>query len=75
MWGWSVAIQAVVAIILFIMQQTGKTEGEIDKATLWKKARELKTGGFNPEAQVIVDKIKTSGVGRTTHENNYLLLS
>ncbi|KAI3815296.1 hypothetical protein L1987_14958 [Smallanthus sonchifolius] len=27
------------------MQETGKTEEEIDRATLWKKARELKTRG------------------------------
>ncbi|KAI3683910.1 hypothetical protein L1987_84425 [Smallanthus sonchifolius] len=39
------------------MQQTGKIEEEIDRATLWKKARELKTGGFDPEVQVIADKI------------------
>ncbi|KAI3777726.1 hypothetical protein L1987_47528 [Smallanthus sonchifolius] len=39
------------------MQQTDKTEGEIDRATLWKKARELKTRGFDPEVQVIADKI------------------
>ncbi|KAI3732930.1 hypothetical protein L1987_64142 [Smallanthus sonchifolius] len=39
------------------MQETGKTEEEIDRATLWKKARELKTGGFDSNVQEIVDKI------------------
>ncbi|KAI3802140.1 hypothetical protein L1987_30267 [Smallanthus sonchifolius] len=40
-----------------MMQETGKTEEEIDRATLWKKARELKTGGFDSNVQEIVDKI------------------
>ncbi|KAI3695170.1 hypothetical protein L1987_78159 [Smallanthus sonchifolius] len=39
------------------MQETGKIEEEIDRATLWKKARELKTGSFDSDVQVIVDKI------------------
>ncbi|KAI3821489.1 hypothetical protein L1987_09057 [Smallanthus sonchifolius] len=39
------------------MQETGKTEEEIDRVTLWKKARELKTGGFDSNVQEIVDKI------------------
>ncbi|KAI3687111.1 hypothetical protein L1987_80802 [Smallanthus sonchifolius] len=40
-----------------MMQETDKTEEEIDRATLWKKARELKTGGFDSNVQEIVDKI------------------
>ncbi|KAI3825697.1 hypothetical protein L1987_07265 [Smallanthus sonchifolius] len=40
-----------------MMQQTGKAEEKIDRATLWKKTRELKTGGFDSDVQVIVDKI------------------
>ncbi|KAI3829424.1 hypothetical protein L1987_03548 [Smallanthus sonchifolius] len=40
-----------------MMQETGKTEEEIDRATLWKKARELKTRGFDSNVQEIVDKI------------------
>lgn len=42
------------------MQQTGKTEEEIDRAMLWKKARVLKTWGFDKDVQVIVDKIVSS---------------
>ncbi|KAI3801962.1 hypothetical protein L1987_30082 [Smallanthus sonchifolius] len=57
------AIQAVVSIILFTMQQTGKTDGEIDRVTLWKKERELKTGGFDPKMwilfEVTQEKIKS----------------
>ncbi|KAI3810731.1 hypothetical protein L1987_20353 [Smallanthus sonchifolius] len=40
-----------------LMQQTDKTEQEIDRETLWKKARELKIGGFDSDIQVIVEKI------------------
>lgn len=39
------------------MQETGKTEEEIDRATLWKEARKKKTGGFDENVQVIVNKI------------------
>ena len=39
------------------MQETGKTEEEIDRTVLWKKARELKTGGYDADVQTIVDKI------------------
>ena len=39
------------------MQETGKTEEEIDKTLLWKKARELKTGGYESDVKMIVDKI------------------
>ncbi|KAI3828016.1 hypothetical protein L1987_02106 [Smallanthus sonchifolius] len=34
-----------------------KTEEEIDRATLWKKAKELKAVGFDLNVQEIVDKI------------------
>nr|KAJ0219954.1 hypothetical protein LSAT_V11C200062210 [Lactuca sativa] len=40
-----------------IMQETGKMEEEIDRTLLWKKARELKTGGYKSNVKMIVDKI------------------
>ncbi|KAI7750443.1 hypothetical protein M8C21_004696, partial [Ambrosia artemisiifolia] len=40
-----------------LMAETGKTEEEIDRAMLWKKARERKSGGFDKHVQVVVDKI------------------
>ncbi|XP_076938828.1 uncharacterized protein LOC143607172 [Bidens hawaiensis] len=40
-----------------IMQETRKEEDDIERSLLWKKARELKTGGFQPNVQEIVDKI------------------
>ena len=39
------------------MEATGKEEEEIDRAECWKKAREKKTGGFDPDVQKVVDKI------------------
>lgn len=39
------------------MQETGKTEEEINRTVLWKKARELKTGGYDADVKTIVDKI------------------
>ncbi|KAK1424472.1 hypothetical protein QVD17_19802 [Tagetes erecta] len=52
------------------MQQTSKAEEEIDRALLWKKARVLKTGGFDKDVQFIVDKIdklqKSEGCGEVT---------
>ncbi|PWA91381.1 transposase, Ptta/En/Spm [Artemisia annua] len=33
-------------------------EEEIDRAECWKKAREKKTGGFDPDVQKVVDKIE-----------------
>lgn len=39
------------------MEETGLEEEEIDRADCWKKARENKTGGFDPEVQEVVDKI------------------
>ncbi|CAI9293383.1 unnamed protein product [Lactuca saligna] len=41
----------------FNMQETGKTEEEIDRTMLWKKARELKTGGYESNVKIIVDRI------------------
>lgn len=32
-------------------------EEEIDRTLLWKKARELKTGGYAPNVQPVVDRI------------------
>ncbi|XP_035839912.1 uncharacterized protein LOC118487310 [Helianthus annuus] len=43
-----------------IMQETGLEEEEIDRAMLWKRARELKTGGFDSDVQVVVDRIMKS---------------
>ncbi|MFS7889183.1 hypothetical protein Hanom_Chr00s000003g01603971 [Helianthus anomalus] len=40
-----------------IMQETGLEEEEIDRAMLWKRARELKIGGFDSDVQVVVDRI------------------
>nr|KAJ0210812.1 hypothetical protein LSAT_V11C400179990 [Lactuca sativa] len=40
-----------------IMQETGKTEEEINRTVLWKKARELKIGGYDADMKTIVDKI------------------
>lgn len=39
------------------MEATGKEEEEIDRAECWKKAREMKKGGFDPAVQKVVDKI------------------
>lgn len=39
------------------MQETGMTEEEIERSLLWKKAREMKKGGYKPNVQIIVDKI------------------
>lgn len=39
------------------MEKTGKEEEEIERADLWKQAREMKTGGFDPAVQKVVDKI------------------
>nr|KAJ0184561.1 hypothetical protein LSAT_V11C900493200 [Lactuca sativa] len=53
-----------------IMQETGKTEEEIDRTVLWKKARELKTGGYDADVKTIVDKIdelqKSGSFGEVT---------
>ncbi|CAI9259970.1 unnamed protein product [Lactuca saligna] len=52
------------------MQETGKTEEEIDRTLLWKKARELKTGGYDADVKTIVDKIdelqKSGSFGEVT---------
>ncbi|CAI9281159.1 unnamed protein product [Lactuca saligna] len=40
-----------------LMQETGKMEEEIDRTLLRKKARELKTGGYESDVKIIVDKI------------------
>ena len=39
------------------MEKTGKEEEEIDRADMWKQAREMKTGGFDLAVQKVVDKI------------------
>jgi hypothetical protein len=39
------------------MEETGKAEEEIDRVVCWKRARQLKKGGFHPDVQTIVDKI------------------
>ncbi|CAH1423010.1 unnamed protein product [Lactuca virosa] len=53
-----------------IMQETSKTEEEIDRTLLWKKARELKTGGYESDVKMIVDKIdelqKSGSFGEVT---------
>ncbi|KAK9075605.1 hypothetical protein SSX86_003931 [Deinandra increscens subsp. villosa] len=41
-----------------LVKETGKEEEEIDRATCWKKARQLKSGGFDLEVQKVVDKIE-----------------
>nr|KAJ0213510.1 hypothetical protein LSAT_V11C400187020 [Lactuca sativa] len=40
-----------------IMQESSKTEEEIDRTLLLKKARELKTGGYGSDVKMIVGKI------------------
>nr|KAJ0209697.1 hypothetical protein LSAT_V11C400191750 [Lactuca sativa] len=48
-----------VGLINDIIQETGKTEEEIDRTLLWKKARELKTRGYESDVKMIVDIIIT----------------
>ncbi|KAK9076249.1 hypothetical protein SSX86_004582 [Deinandra increscens subsp. villosa] len=45
-------------LITEIMQETGKAEEEIDRVVCWKRAREMKTGGFDPAVKKIVEKIE-----------------
>ncbi|CAH1440586.1 unnamed protein product [Lactuca virosa] len=40
-----------------IMKETGKSEEEIDRSLLWKRARQTKKGGYDSNVQIIVDKI------------------
>ncbi|XP_076955333.1 uncharacterized protein LOC143630135 [Bidens hawaiensis] len=47
------------------MQQTGKKEEEVDRATLWKEARKNKTGDFDENVQVVVNKIRNELVRYT----------
>ncbi|KAK9076248.1 hypothetical protein SSX86_004581 [Deinandra increscens subsp. villosa] len=47
-----------VGLIAEIMQETGKAEEEIDRVVCWKRAREMKTGGFDPDVKKIVEKIE-----------------
>ncbi|CAH1413745.1 unnamed protein product [Lactuca virosa] len=53
-----------------LMQETGKTEEDIDRTLLWKQARELKTGGYESDVNMIVDKIdelqKSGSFGEVT---------
>ncbi|KAE8661113.1 hypothetical protein F3Y22_tig00116939pilonHSYRG00277 [Hibiscus syriacus] len=46
-----------VGLTFEIMQETGKEEDEIDRALLWKKARQMKKGGYDPNVQIVVDKM------------------
>ncbi len=39
------------------MQETGKAANEIDRATLWKRARVRKSGGYDENVKEVVDKI------------------
>ncbi|CAH1453970.1 unnamed protein product [Lactuca virosa] len=59
-----------VGLINDILQETGKTEQEIDRKLLWKKVRELKTGGYESDVNKIVDKIdelqKSGSFGKVT---------
>ncbi|KAK9062154.1 hypothetical protein SSX86_019340 [Deinandra increscens subsp. villosa] len=45
-------------LIREIIKETGKDEEEIDRTTCWKKARELKSGGYDPNVKPIVEKIE-----------------
>ncbi|CAH1427292.1 unnamed protein product [Lactuca virosa] len=49
-----------------IMQETGKTKEENDKTMLWKKARELKTGGYESNVKMIVDRLNSGSFGEIT---------
>ncbi|CAI9304395.1 unnamed protein product [Lactuca saligna] len=64
-------------LIVEIMQQTGKTEEEIDRTMLWKKARETKEGGYDPDVKVIVDKMEelqnSESCGEITYGTNDVL--
>nr|KAJ0213242.1 hypothetical protein LSAT_V11C400161870 [Lactuca sativa] len=55
-----------VGLIIDIMQETGKTEEEIDKTLLWKKARELKTGGYESDVKMIDELQKSGSFGEVT---------
>lgn len=56
------------------MQETGKTEEEIDRTVLWKKARELKTGGYDADVKTIVDKIVSFINSQIYKKNNICLI-
>ncbi|KAK9062731.1 hypothetical protein SSX86_019920 [Deinandra increscens subsp. villosa] len=45
-------------LIKEIIKETGKDEEEIDRTTCWKKAIELKSGGYDPNVKQIVEKIE-----------------
>ncbi|KAE8669016.1 hypothetical protein F3Y22_tig00112261pilonHSYRG00088 [Hibiscus syriacus] len=52
-----------------MMQETGKEEDEIDRALLWKKARQMKKGGYDPNVQIVVDKMEEMQKSETLGEN------
>ncbi|KAE8672344.1 hypothetical protein F3Y22_tig00111843pilonHSYRG00019 [Hibiscus syriacus] len=55
-------------LTLEIMQEMGKEEDKIDRALLWKKARQMKKGGYDPNVQIIVDKMEEMQKSETLRE-------
>nr|KAJ0206819.1 hypothetical protein LSAT_V11C500251840 [Lactuca sativa] len=55
-----------VGLINDIMQETGKMKEENDKTMLWKKARELKIGGYESNVKMIFDRINSGSFGEIT---------
>ncbi|KAE8701949.1 hypothetical protein F3Y22_tig00110503pilonHSYRG00256 [Hibiscus syriacus] len=55
-------------LTLEIMQETGKEEDEIDRALLWKKARQMKKGVYDPNVQIVVDKMEEMQKSETLGE-------
>ncbi|KAE8712910.1 hypothetical protein F3Y22_tig00110221pilonHSYRG00091 [Hibiscus syriacus] len=50
------------------MQETGKEEDEIYRSLLWKKARQMKKGGYDPNIQIVVDKMEEMQKSETLGE-------
>ncbi|KAE8692580.1 hypothetical protein F3Y22_tig00110831pilonHSYRG00032 [Hibiscus syriacus] len=55
-------------LTLEIVCETGKEEDEIDRALLWKKARQMKKGGYDPNVQIVVDKMEEMQKSETLGE-------
>ncbi|KAE8655814.1 hypothetical protein F3Y22_tig00117017pilonHSYRG00447 [Hibiscus syriacus] len=55
-------------LTLEIMQEMGKEVDEIDRALLWKKVRQMKKGGYDPNVQIVVDKMEEMQKAETLGE-------
>ncbi|GAY67784.1 hypothetical protein CUMW_259230 [Citrus unshiu] len=40
-----------------VCSETGLTEEEVDKSVLWKRARQMKNGGYHPDVEPVIKKI------------------